>query len=95
MIDKSQPPYTTASLRRARIAVAARTWIRETAADPTNEEIDLDLDNVLHVLAVLEDNDGIDEIWSDDPETLMIRLDSGTLIEIDTKTGNYLRGEPA
>lgn len=83
----------TAKARRAAITKAAYDWLTARRNDPANEEADIPLDAALRENNVVHLLDIVDEIWSDAPETLMLRLESGTLIEIDVDSGNFLRGE--
>ena len=82
----------TAKIQRERIAKASLEWIASQAINPENREADIDLE--LHLVDdVLTIDDILDEIWSDSPETLMLRVNGSTIIEIDIESGNYLRGE--
>lgn len=82
----------TAKIQRERIAKASREWIASQVVNPENREADIDLE--LHLVDdVLTNDDILDEIWSDSPETLMLRVNGSTIIEIDVESGNYLRGE--
>lgn len=83
----------TAKARRAAITKAAYDWLTARRNDPANEEADLSLDAALRVNGVILPDDAIYEIWSDAPETLMLRVNGSTLIEIDVGSGNSLRGE--
>lgn len=82
---------STAHVRRMAISRAVLEWMNTTHGIP--DEHDIDLEAALILNGVLQDDDVVEEIWSDSFETLMIRLDTGTLIEIDSESGNSLRGE--
>lgn len=81
-----------ASIRRKNVTEASREWITAQAEDPTNFEPDIDLQASLEFNNVLRRSDVIEQIWSDHPDTLMISLEDGTLIEIDVESGNSMRG---
>lgn len=90
---KTTHPAIAAWTRRAAITKAAYDWLTARRNDPANEEADIPLDAALHTNGVLHPDDVIYEIWSDAPETLMLRVNGSTIIEIDVESGNYLRGE--
>ena len=85
----------TAKTRRDAIAKAAREWIAAHTADPTSDEAHFDIALESHLLTngVLTDDDILYGIWSDSPETLMLRINGGTIVEIDVESGNYMSGE--
>jgi len=83
--------HIAAFLRRQKIASAVEAWM---ATCPTDHEADEALKAALiaddvHLIHMFDE---VEEIWSDAPETLMLRLKTGTLIEIDVESGNSLRG---
>lgn len=90
---KTTHPAISARARRAAITKAAYDWLTARRSDPTNEESDIPLDAALRTNGVVHDDDAIYEIWSDAPETLMLRVNGSTIIEIDVDSGNFLRGE--
>jgi hypothetical protein len=85
----------TAASRRDAIAKAAREWIEAHTADPTSDEAHFDIALESHLLTngVLTDDDILYGIWFDNPETLMLRVNGSTIIEIDVESGNYMSGE--
>lgn len=92
---KTTHPAISARARRAAITKAAYDWLTARRNDPANEEADVPLDAALRANGVVYDDDAIYEIWSDSPETLMLRVNDSTIIEIDVDSGNYLRGGAA
>ncbi len=84
-----------ASDRRAAINAAARVWLDSGTDESTQQESNIRLDGALYAAGVVSLNSIVTEVWSDAPETLMVRLSDGTLIEIDVESGNFLRGEAA
>lgn len=79
----------TAKSRRTATTTAAREWMK---TEPGNDEADIALEAVLVATGTVKRGEAIEEIWSDAPETLMLSLTDGIIIEIDVESGNSMRG---
>ena len=79
----------TAKTRRTATTAAAREWMK---TEPGNDEADIALEAVLVSTGTVKRGEAIEEIWSDAPETLMLRVNGATIIEIDVESGNSMRG---
>jgi hypothetical protein len=78
-----------ASLKRAALSAAAQDWMK---TEPNDDEADLAFTQFMYTTSMIDGDDIVDEIWSDAPETVMVRINGGTLIEIDVGSGSYMRG---
>ena len=84
----------TAKDRRDAITAACNIWIHDARLDEsTQDEADIRFEEALFTNGVLQKDDAIYEIWADTPETLLLRVNGSTIIEIDVESGNFLRGE--
>lgn len=76
---------TNAYTRRRELSQACKAWqARHTA-----------LEAVLLATRVIRPLEFVDKVWSDSPETVMVRVNGSTLIEIDVESGNHARGTAA
>jgi hypothetical protein len=78
-----------AFLKRDSISKAATAWM---ATEP-NDDADIEFEIALMNANIVQFGDQVDEIWSDAPETVMVRVNESTLIEIDIESGSYMRGQ--
>lgn len=78
-----------AFLKREALSRAAKEWMK---TEP-NDEADIAFEAVLLNNGVIDPDDVVYEIYSDAPETVMVRVNGNTLIEIDVESGCHLRGQ--
>jgi len=79
---------STAQSRRTAISAAATAWM---ATEPPDNEADLAFESAALSAGVIQPGEFIDEIWSDTPETVMVRT-GDILVEIDVESGCTARG---
>lgn len=73
---------TNAYIRRRVLSDACKAWLTHGAA----------FEDALLATRVIRPLEFVDKVWSDSPETVMVRVHGSTLIEIDVESGNHMRG---